>query len=325
MRSISFVKKALAAVLLMVLIIGIAMSYQLTYAKLSNATFTGTQKTILCHKYATITGQLDKNLNLGTAVKPYLYDRSDQFDATFTVTPKWDGYALAAAYVPAVLEIYKSTNPQYSGDIISKRPTLVGLIAVFKGSHHEKTIGKTIITDDYKLLNGKLYLHIAIRSVYYTYSVTVYTRNLVEQKVEESAWLVARAGISAKLKLFNFINAGFQLASVEAGVKAQITNVVETESGYKVTVQFGIPTYEILVSYMGQVKVEEIYNAVGPGPVPTSISKGLMSTTMEINYYTLNALGSYSAYSDYMDMCPYTGYHEFNAGGTENAVIFTKA
>ncbi len=295
---------------------------QIAYAKLQDATFVGTQKTIIVQKFSTPTGSTDESF-VKQGLKPYLYDRSDQFDAVYDVTVKWDGNAVAAAYVPAILEVYKSTNPNYSGVIISKRPTLVGLIAVFRGSSHSGTIGNVHWTDDFKLLNGKIYLHVAVKETTYTYSVKIFSTTLDTREIMVSAWAKASVGISAGLKLFDFVDASLDLAKVEAGVEAKIVDIQETENGYEVTVQFSVPTYQIKVNYQAYVKVEEVYNAYGNGPLPNSRGTiGLTNSITEVYYYDLNSVGSYVAYSDYMDIGPYTGYHEFNGGGTTGTIVF---
>ncbi|MET1159461.1 MAG: hypothetical protein ABWW65_00735 [Thermoprotei archaeon] len=311
--------------LVMIICCIIIINDKIVYAKLQDPEFVGTEKTILAQKFTTPSGNLDKSFTV-SGLKPFLYDQSNQFNAIYDVTVKWDGAAVAAAYVPAILEIYKSTNPNYDGEIISKRPTLVGLSAVFRGSYHSGSIGDTEWTDEYKLHYGKLYLHIAIQEKPYEYTVTVFVKEYDEYEIKTSAWLKARAGISAQLKLLDFVDASLELASVEAGVKATITQVQRVETGYYATVKFSIPVYKIAINYQAYVNVTEIYAARSSGDNPIPTSRGVIEPTdntyMEIRRYTLNSAGTYVAYSDYIDMEPYTGYHEFDGGGTTGLIVF---
>ncbi len=285
--------------------------------------FNGTEKTIISNKFATPTGVAGKSFTLHNLV-PH-YHTAGVLNTTFDGTVYWDGDAVAAALIPAILEDYTYSDPGFEGQIVAKHPTMVGLIAVFRGSHHEGSIGSMYWTKDYKLKKGELYLHVAVQQIIYQYTIEINTTqtNLVE--VAEQAWVEARAGISADLKLLDFVEAGLDLASVEAGVSYTVKYESRTSTEYIYKVTFSIPTYKIIVNYEAIMNVTEILNTYqhGNGPTPTSMSHILnLSPASTYTYnYKLKAVGTYEAYSDYMDIQPYTAYEDINGHNTTGLLV----
>jgi len=209
-------------------------------------------------------------------LKPYFYT-GDVFDATFDVTVDWHGCAVAAAFMPAVFDVYQYTNSEYSGKIIEKYPSLVGLIAVFRGSHHTGTTLGAEWTEDYMLMDGKIYLEVKVEyPKYYAYTITVYTETTVKKEIIEIAWAKARVGLSAELNVLNLVDVSYELAHVELGVEAQIIMSETTTSGYRYTVQFIVPvSSKITINYQACVNVTYVYIAHNEnGPVPTSYEIG---------------------------------------------------
>lgn len=300
-----------------------------------NAVFYNTEKRIIADKFATPSGGTGSSFTLSNLV-PYLHT-GGTFDAHFSANVRWDGNAVAAAFVPAVLEDYKYTGSSSDGQIIAKRPTIVGLIAVFRGSHHEGTTPNGYYIEDYELNEGKIYLHAAVQQTEYQYTVEIETETTNTWQVAMQAWVKARVGISLGLKLFDFADASLNLASVEAGVQYSVKYEGSSSTKYIYKVTFSVPTYKIIVNYQSLVSVTEELTTIsnGNGPTPTSkqttdetsvFSRSIAPTNSytEISHYTLNAAGTYVAYSDYMDISPYTGYHEFNGDGTTGMIIFSQ-
>jgi len=187
------------------------------------------------------------------------------------------------------------------------------------------------------LNEGKVYLHASVQQTEYRYTVEIETETTNKLEIAEQAWVKARVGISLGLKLFDFADASLNLASVEAGVNATIMNesVTSTKHVYKVT--FTVPSYRIRIDYQSYVNVAEELTTVSHGnePAPTSkqtsseiliLNRNVepMNTNTEITEYKLNAAGSYVAYSDSMDISPYTSYYEFNGDGTTGLIIFSQ-
>ncbi|NPA98525.1 MAG: hypothetical protein GXO43_04010 [Crenarchaeota archaeon] len=327
MRSCCKVIRAIPVFLIPLIVCSLLIGNGLAYAQSEDSEYMGVKYTIIAQTISTPTGTHNIPFDNYIYAKPYLYSKTNSFDVTFKIKPSWDGNALAAAYIPADLEIYKCTNPQYQGEIISKRLVNVGLIAVFRGSpyHYGSLPNGDTYSIKYVLHNVTLHLHLAIKKMTYTYVITIFMKKYNETEAKVEAWLKARAGISAQLKLLNFIKAGFNLASIEAGVKAEIIKKVKVESGCKVTVAFSIPTYKHRITYTAAVYVEEDYNAKGNGSLPTSRSLSPSSTVSRVYYFNLEANGKYVGYSDYKEMIPFTADKQLDLGGTIDTKVFIKA
>ncbi|MEL9908200.1 MAG: hypothetical protein QXP97_00135 [Desulfurococcus sp.] len=316
-----------------ILTIILAISYeviinnQAVTAETQDLRFKGVETGILVRNFTTPYGSLTANFTVNN-VKPFLYDPRSLFEVKYNVIVQWDTNAVAAAYVPAVLEVYEKTNPSYNGTIIIKRPTLVGLSAVFRGSNRSGTTLDTEWEEKYQLYNGTLYLHIAIGSKTYEREIEVFMEENYDEKAILEAWMQARAGISADLKLLDFVKASFDLASIEAGVKASIVSKYQVSNGYRVRVKFTIPTYEIRISYYAGIDVERLYNAYSMNGSNVILSRGELpeerktTTESEMDRWTLGASGYYVGYSDYIDMIPYSGIYQFDANGSTGMIVY---
>ncbi len=326
MRKITIIEKTLVFVLVAIILVSVNLSCVNTYAKLKNPQYEGVVYSIIAKTLSTPSGKHNIRFNSIICAKPHLYNRNGLFNIAFNIKPYWDRYALAAAYIPASLEIYRDTNPQYPREaIISKRPTNIGLIAVFRGSIHHGTLPRGgTYTLQYRLYNGTMHLHVATKSYRYTYVVKVFLKKYDKVKAEFEAWIKARVGLSAKLKLFNFVNAGLKLVDVEAGVRAKVTKTVAEEKGYEYIVEITIPTYKFKITYTASVHVVEEYNAKGNGDLPTSADS---STNVVSRAYSLDlkANGMQICYTDYEELTTFTCDDQFNAGGTTGTVVFDRA
>lgn len=265
-----------------------------------------------------------------SGVKPQL--NTSDLNIPFTYTVQWDGAAVASAFVPAVLEDHKITDANNPSNYITyKKPTIVGLSAIFRGSEYEDYLADgTYISDTYAIRNGTLYMSYQIRQYTYTYSVTIFSTVTDRSEWIISAWAQAKAGISAELKLMDFVNAGLDLAEASAGVQASIVNSVTTTSGYQVTVSFSISVYEIEINYVAKADVFHTRHVESPGPYcPESVPvKNLQGANpSECNYNnveleTLKVTNTIIGYTDMMNQGAWTQLYPFDANYTTGMIVF---
>jgi len=324
MLSRDYLFKAVSIILIAIISIGpILNTSVIAKASTDDAIFYDTEADIIAHKFATPTGGTDESFTLNNLV-PY-FSIGGSFDTPFTCNVKWDGNAVAAVFTPAILEDYKYQNQNYQGQIIAKRITIVGLIAVFRGSHHEGTIPNGYYTEDYMIKNGTIYLHAGVQQLEYQYTIHVETETTDTWEIATEAWAKVSVGLSAKFKLFNFTEAGLDLASAEAGVKFSVKYDHKESTKYVYTVTFSIPTYKIRVNYQAKANVTDVLIVSHHGSRSLSIPLNTVAPTgsyTETTLYKLNAVGSYIAYSDYMDIAPLTRSHYFKGNYTTGTIIF---
>jgi len=325
-------KKVSISILLLMALLILSLPIPITNASGWREEFIDTQKLVLARKYASWSDTYGSSFTVYN-VKPYLTPST--FNAKFTYNVQWDELAVASAFIPAVAEVYKiydTSNP--NNYIIWKKPTLYGLSAIFRGSEYEYYWPDgTYILEKYMINNGSLYISIQIRRITYTYSKTIFSTVYNEQEWKTTAWVQARAGISAEFQLMDFVNAGLNLAEVSAGVQAQITSVRRTTYGYIVTVSFSIEVYEITVNYHAKASVTRYYHVDGPGencplsrPMSTKDIQGLEPLGCSydgVDVRTLNAIGTYKAYTKTISIEAKTLYDEFSGNGSTGMIVFT--
>ncbi len=284
--------------------------------ELENARFVGVVTPIILESYCTPTGVTAMSFPVNGLI-PFLYNRNDMFYNKYDVRVYWDGQAVAAAYIPAVLLVYKATGRgEYAGqEIVSRRPSLIALMAVFSGSRHMETNESTQHIEYYRLGNGTLFLRVLSRQIMYVYKVVVRTRSTSRQYIIDKAWAVAAAKISSSLKLYDFSRASFGLAQREAGVTAKIIDWRRTGEEYEYTVVFVIPVYEIDIGYEANVLLR-IDQCLHRGQEPRTRTGGEAepgTSIINVSYYSLNCIGEDALYSDNPPMEQYMGYYLFDA------------
>ncbi len=302
-----------------------ASIYAYSAAELENARLVGVVTTIILESYCTPSGVTTTSFPVNGMI-PFLYNRNDMFYSKYDVRIYWDGRAVAATYVPAVLDVYKATGRgKYAGEeIISRRPSLIALMAVFSGSRHVEADRNIQHIEYYRLGNGILYLGVLSRQTLYVYKVVVKTRSTCRQCIIDKAWAEAAAKISSSLKLYDFSRASFGLAQREAGVTAKIIDWRITGNEYEYTVVFVIPIYEIDIGYEAGVLLRiDQYLHRGQEPRTQTGGEAEQGTSIiNISYYSLNCIGENALYSDSPPMEQYMGYYLFDAHwGTGRLVL----
>ncbi len=317
-------KYIVSIIIMAIIALGMINSISLANAKLNNAVLIGASAPIIAKAFKTPSGKISYSFPV-SGIKPFLYDKNNVFHKEYNVIVRWDKNAVAAVYLPAVVWEYQATGQgNEKGKIISKRPSLIALMAVFHGGKNSENKGDIQYNEYFRLHNGTLALGISYREIIYKYKVTIVTSKLDEHEEIVEAWIKARAGISLSLKLYNFVNAGFNLAQLEAGVKAKIINRHVVGNKYVCTVEFAIPTYEILVKYVAGVYVEADLSVHSSSPEPPlGHSVGITGNAAKDTFFNLICKGTYRAYTDYLTMQPYTGYYTFNGDGTIGELVFT--
>ncbi len=313
------IKHLLVFLIILILLLGMLGNASIpnySDAELENARFVRMMAPIILESYCTPTGVTATSFPVNGLI-PFLYNRNDMFYRKYDVRVYWDGRAVAAAYIPAVLLVYKATGRgEYAGEeIISRRPSLIALMSVFSGSRHMETNESTQYMEYYRLGSGILYLGVLSRQNLYVYKVVVKTRSTSKQYIIDKAWAVAAAKISSSLKLYDFSRASFGLAQREAGVTAKITDWRRTGNECEYTVVFVIPIYEIDIGYEAGVLLRiDQYLHKGQEPRTRTGGEAERGTfIINVSYYSLDCIGENALYSDSPPMEQYMGYYLFDA------------
>jgi len=320
-------KRILALVIAGLLLYSLTIS--LTNVVTDSGKFVDIEYGTLASKYASWSDTYTQSFTV-SGVKPQL--STSEFNVPFTYTVKWDGIAVASAFVPAVLEDYMITDPSNpSNYIIYKKPTIVGLSAIFRGSEYKDYLPDgTYISDTYAIGNGTLYISYQVGQYVYTYSVTIFSTVRDENVWITSAWAQAKAGLSTEFKLMNFISASLDLAEVGVGVQTSIVKVVSTTNGYQVTVSFSIPTYKIQVNYLAKADILHTYYVKSPQPycpvsVPVKDLQGinpLGCVYSSVELKTLKAVGSFIGYTKMQSLVPWSQLYLFNGNYATGMIVF---
>ncbi len=294
-------------------------SVLVAYSASATEVFQDTEKTIMNSTIKAVSSPIYTFQVSG--VTPY-YHTGIVFNATYNVEVNWDQRAVSSAFIPAILEIYKIYNNSNINDgyVISKRPSLLGYVAIFRGGHTESNAGPFYCINDYKLSNGNLYFRVAYSEAYKTYSERVILSVEDEYQAKVEAWAALRAGISAELKLLDFVNAGINLVEAELGVSTSISYTRTESSQYIYTVNFTIPTYKVDVVYQAKAEIYHEYTCVQRPGVPTPLygTEPIQGTETLL----LNANDAFAYYTDILYISPTLAYEEFNAGNTTGILVF---
>jgi hypothetical protein len=325
----------IATVVAALFLVGSLLAGLIARADEVNERFVGAETFVLTESFSS-PGEAFTSFTV-RGIKPFLYPREDTFDAMYNVKVRWDGNAVAAAYVPIVLDTYIYTAPGCNGRIVVKRPSLIGLMAVFRGSEHRGSFGGLRYVDVFKLEDGWLHIWVRNSTTIFNYTASIVLSDLVPVKeAVEKAWLSARENVTARLRFIDLTNSTFELAKRALNVRVTSISVKKASRGYIYTITFSIPVWKVTIEYLVAVNVTEVYKVSNSGGLPLPISRQgpfavlKPSSMTEVQRYRLVAGGIYVIYSyiEYETLSPldtpYLFDALFNANGTTGMIIFRR-